>query len=239
MGTAVQSAFDYDDLERGDAEFLREKTGEIRQLARVASESIMLIGGALIEVKERIGHGYFMPWLETEFHWTDRTALRFMQVAQAFKSDNLSDLQIDASALYLLAAPSTPEPVRQAVIERAQQGERISHAVAKEAVREFSPKLEKAMASYVAKHTAPPPPPMAPKPDIAPVVPLESRPQFLKLTEAESDWRVDLRDALDFIDSAPFSLDRSVVLAKDFGISRARIQKAIAYLQRLEAGYES
>jgi Carboxymuconolactone decarboxylase family len=57
------------------------------------------------------------------------------RVHESFKSDNLSDLQIDISALYLLAAPGTPEPVREAVVERAREGERITHADAKAVVQ--------------------------------------------------------------------------------------------------------
>jgi hypothetical protein len=36
-----------------------------------------------------------------------------MQVYDAFKNENFAHLSIDASALYLIAAPRTPEPVRQ------------------------------------------------------------------------------------------------------------------------------
>lgn len=41
-----------------------------------------------------------------------------MQVCDSFKTDKLSDLNFGASALYLLASPSTPEPARLEAIER-------------------------------------------------------------------------------------------------------------------------
>jgi hypothetical protein len=41
-----------------------------------------------------------------------------MNVATEFKSINFIDLEIAPSALYLLAAPSTPEPARQEAIAR-------------------------------------------------------------------------------------------------------------------------
>jgi hypothetical protein len=186
MGTSVQSAFDYGDLSRSDAEFLREKTGEIRQLARAASESIMLIGAALLDVKARIGHGYFLPWLESEFQWHENTARNFMRVASAFKSTNFVDLQIDASALYLLAAPSTPEPVRQEALKRAEGGERITHANVREML---PPKVERAIHEAVNRYASPPPAanssaaPLAtqkPEPERQPVAPevLESVPDI-------------------------------------------------------------
>jgi hypothetical protein len=51
-----------------------------------------------------------------------------MQVYQAVKSGKLADLNVDASALYLIAAPKTPESVRREAIARAQSGERMNHA---------------------------------------------------------------------------------------------------------------
>lgn len=59
----------------------------------------------------------FLPWIEAEFGMTDRTARRFMDVASSFsvKVDIVSDLP--ATALYELAAPSTPQSVREQVEE--------------------------------------------------------------------------------------------------------------------------
>jgi hypothetical protein len=50
--------------------------------------------------------------IDAEFGWTRMTANRFMNVYEQFKSNNLLHLDIDVSALYLIAAPSTPPPVR-------------------------------------------------------------------------------------------------------------------------------
>jgi hypothetical protein len=59
-----------------------------------------------------------------------------MRVWDAFKSATVADLEpVDLKALYVLAAPSTPEPVREAVIERAREGERITHTDAKAVVQ--------------------------------------------------------------------------------------------------------
>lgn len=56
--------------------------------------------------------GRWLSWIETEFSWTDRTALNFMRVAEHFKSETVSDLPIDVTALYLLAGPSVPQTAR-------------------------------------------------------------------------------------------------------------------------------
>lgn len=56
----------------------------------------------------------------------DGTARRFMRVFHTVKSDNVSDLTV--SALYKLAAPSTPEAVREAVTEHVAAGGTVSVA---------------------------------------------------------------------------------------------------------------
>jgi hypothetical protein len=64
--------------------------------------------------------------------WSISAATRFMQVAEQFKYTNLIHLSIAASALYELAAPSTPEAARLEAIERASKGELISYSKAKQ-----------------------------------------------------------------------------------------------------------
>jgi hypothetical protein len=83
----------------------------------------------LTESKKLCGHGNWLPWLEREFGWEDRTALNFMQVhAMVGKSEKFADLSLPVSGLYLLAAPSTPEEVRDEVAIRAAAGEKITVA---------------------------------------------------------------------------------------------------------------
>jgi hypothetical protein len=56
-----------------------------------------------------------------------------MAVAEGFgKRKLISDLQIDPTAAYLLAAPSAPDEARETAVERAEAGERVTTAVAKE-----------------------------------------------------------------------------------------------------------
>ena len=59
-----------------------------------------------------------------------------------FKSANFADLAIDVSALYLIAAPSTPEPVRQEVVNRAKSGEPMTRAKALEVLEEYKKRVE-------------------------------------------------------------------------------------------------
>ncbi|NEQ23591.1 MAG: DUF3102 domain-containing protein [Microcoleus sp. SIO2G3] len=99
------------------------------------------IGNKLIEVKKQLGHGYFRAWLKIEFHWSERSAQKFMSAARFaasfFEKEELSNLNnFDVSALALLAAKSTPEEAKQKALERAAQGKFVSHKKAKEIINE-------------------------------------------------------------------------------------------------------
>jgi hypothetical protein len=104
---------------------LSEHAAEIRALGKRALADLIEIGRLLTECKRICGHGNWLPWLEREFGWTEMTATRFINVYDMSKSNKLLDLELPISALYLLAAPSTPETARADIIKRAQSGEVI------------------------------------------------------------------------------------------------------------------
>jgi hypothetical protein len=56
-----------------------------------------------------------------------------MGVAESFgsKTEIISEMAIDPTAAYLLAAPSAPDAARETALERAGTGERITTSVAK------------------------------------------------------------------------------------------------------------
>ncbi len=103
------SQFDYSSLDEETCEFIQQQTVEIRGLIKHTVEDIFKIGQKLIEIKKRLGYGHFGHWLASEFDWTVRTAQKFMNVAHRFNCEHCSQLEFAPSALYLLAATSTPE----------------------------------------------------------------------------------------------------------------------------------
>lgn len=113
---------------------VNELTDEIRYLVRRTAQNIIDIGSKLLEVKEIMGHGHFVKWLETEFNWSVSTASKMMQASKQFKNVNFTNLNISPSAIYLLAAPSTPDDARAQALSRASEGESISYSIAKELV---------------------------------------------------------------------------------------------------------
>ena len=123
--------FDYSALDEDLSVYLRQKTVGLQNLIKRSTRDLIDIGQSLIEVKNRLEHGQFYLWLETEFSWTYRTANRFMNVAEKFEPEQLLDLNILPSALYELSAPSIPEAAREEALYRAEQGEKINLDVAK------------------------------------------------------------------------------------------------------------
>lgn len=129
---AVQGAlFDYSTLDVEDRIRVQSCAEAIRKLMRNTAQQIVEIGEYLIDVRKRLGDDKFDLWLEAEFSWHIKTAYSFMAVAEKFASQNLLDANISSSALYLLAAPSTPAEAREAAVELAKQGETITKKVAK------------------------------------------------------------------------------------------------------------
>lgn len=142
--TVVTLSFDYKSLDPDTAQFVQQQTSEIKNLFRQSIENILRIGQNLLQVKDRLPHGQWLDWLEAEFKWTDRTAWNYMRAAKEFKSETVSDLDIAAKALYTLSWPSTPNEAREEAIARAQAGEKITPAAARELRDKYAPSKSEA-----------------------------------------------------------------------------------------------
>ncbi|MBE9226967.1 DUF3102 domain-containing protein [Phormidium sp. LEGE 05292] len=129
--SSLQKVFDYTMLDAETSLFIQKQTGEIRALMKRTAQDIIEIGQKLILVKEKLAHGRFLDWIAAEFEWSYPTAARFMQVANSFSKTYQID-RFAASALYVLAAPSTPASARSEAIARAEAGEPITYTIAKE-----------------------------------------------------------------------------------------------------------
>jgi hypothetical protein len=115
--------------------FLAERAEQIRSLGKRVIGDVIEIGKLLTEVRGRIPHGQWKPWLEREFGWSDETARRYMSLHKLGQQNpQIVDYDIPVSGLYLLAAPSTPEAARDEVITRAGNGEHLQHEQVREVV---------------------------------------------------------------------------------------------------------
>jgi phage N-6-adenine-methyltransferase len=152
---AQSRLFDYSSLDTDTRIVVQQRTSEIKGLMKRAAEDIIQIGQRLIEVKACLSHNTWETWLLAEFDWSDQTARRFIHVARSFGSEKQQIVAFAPSALYLLAAPSTPEEARIEAIDRAEAGEEITYTAAKQIVNEYKPGRE-LLAEAGAKMDKPP-----------------------------------------------------------------------------------
>jgi hypothetical protein len=80
----------------------------LAQSSPILSQSA--IGQKLIKVKELLGHGKFVEWIELEFDWSDRQARRLMTIASEFsKRTDQSVLPTGTNPAYALASALAKE----------------------------------------------------------------------------------------------------------------------------------
>lgn len=140
IGNSSISGFDYASLDKTTAEFLLQETKEIRSLIKRTAEGIIETGERLYRVKRRIKHGEFQKWIENEIKCHYSTALHFMRVWETFgqKKEQIAEIGINVSVLYLLSAPSMPEELRTEIVEMAKAGNPVSFAEAKRLKKEYT-----------------------------------------------------------------------------------------------------
>jgi hypothetical protein len=137
MGVAMANripaaaAFDYTSYGSAVADQLREAADHIRARGLDQIAAIADIGKALADVKEKVGHGNWGPWLASEFSMSVSTANRYMRGAK-FVEDNFADnkfvteTNLTANVLSLISAKSTPPSLAQEVVDRIMANDPIS-----------------------------------------------------------------------------------------------------------------
>jgi hypothetical protein len=112
MNEPVQvDLFDYAAFDDETVEYLRESEEFINERRRVAGTAIVEIGQRLIEVRDWLDEDEgFQGWVRAAFDWKRSTAYNFISVAERCPNFGRELAQIEVSALYLISAPSTPEP---------------------------------------------------------------------------------------------------------------------------------
>lgn len=154
------TGFDYEILESQERIVVQQRTGEIRERLQRSAQDIWEIGQKLADVRSRLKHGQFDTWLKAEFGWSRRTAYNFINVYEAFpERANFAQINIATSALYLLAAPSTSQELRDEVLQRAKEGEPVTYKEIRQVIKE-----EKSQSPAVEK-------PQSPKPEIVALKP--------------------------------------------------------------------
>lgn len=130
------SLFDYAGLDAETRIVVQQRTEELKTMFRRTAEDIVEVGRKLDDVRDRLRDGQFDGWLRAEFNMSRRTAYNFMNVFERFGNANFAQLDIAASALYVLSAPSTSDEARQEALQLAKAGEPVTHSMARQIVDE-------------------------------------------------------------------------------------------------------
>jgi hypothetical protein len=144
------SRYSYAALDRATEVSVRAEADAIKARLRRTAEDVIEIGLALKRVKAALPHGMFLPWLAAEFDMSERSALRFVQVADRYSAKSATVALLPPAALYALSEPSTPDDVRAAVEAKVASGELVTAAEVKrlrDEAREARERADSAAAS--------------------------------------------------------------------------------------------
>jgi hypothetical protein len=145
--------FDYDQVPADRRATVVQVATEIVQLYEDTQQNIWQQAHLLVEIKELLGHGQWLPWLDAELGWNERTAQAVMTIARRFPDleEYRRVARLPVSAVALLAAPSTPSEAIEVVAGMVADETAPPPTVQK--VREIIRETK-------AKAVAPPPPPV-------------------------------------------------------------------------------
>lgn len=88
-----------------DGRTIETITKDILEAQRRGGEAVLTIGRCLIEAKDMLPHGEWLPWLAEKVGYSEKTAQNFMRLARAFSNPQaIADLGA-TKALKLLALP--------------------------------------------------------------------------------------------------------------------------------------
>ena len=120
--TAQPAGFDYEQFDDAAADAAKAAVDRYRG----RKEAFLFdTGRDLLAVKERVEHGLFTAWVEAGMGITVRTAQHMMNVAAAFGCESEKFSLLPDSALYKLAAPSTPQAAIAQIKQQIESGQRL------------------------------------------------------------------------------------------------------------------
>lgn len=110
--------FNYDDLDPEVAQFVREQTARYKGLLRKSVMTIIEIGELLMSVKDRLQHGQFQTWIESELGCHYNTAYKMMKVGYFFgpEKEQVANSELAITAFYTLVE-NTDDYLRETILE--------------------------------------------------------------------------------------------------------------------------
>lgn len=117
-------------------------TGEILALKAQAGEALLEIGKRLIEAKGLLPHGNWLPWLETQVDFSERTAQNLMRIAREWENPQQLRILGVRKVLALLSLP----PVERDEFMQENPPENMTAVELEKAIRERDEARENAHA---------------------------------------------------------------------------------------------
>ena len=107
----------------GTVHRIRELAADLEKLGKTALEKAIEAGTLLRKCKASLAHGTWLPWLEENFAFTDRTARNWMRISEASASGKLETVS-DLSEAYRIAT-EPKERLERSPIALPRIGERL------------------------------------------------------------------------------------------------------------------
>jgi Protein of unknown function (DUF3102) len=107
---------------------LEQSARRIKMLRHAATEHAVEIGRELLRVKESLPHGSFAKWVEKACEFKIRTAQDLMKLAREADSNTKLVALMVPSTLRLYLSKTTPPAVRNSILKRLENGDRISRS---------------------------------------------------------------------------------------------------------------
>jgi Protein of unknown function (DUF3102) len=124
----IVAPFRYDSLNRDKAALARRAEEAIK---RTLAANVRKIGAELLKVKSCLDHGEWLAWLEFRCELSERSAQRYISVAKFLNEVQVTG-PVSDTGLVQLAAPTTPQPVREELVQKINAGTRLTtRAIAK------------------------------------------------------------------------------------------------------------
>ena len=116
----------------------------------------------LSRVKDRVGHGNWLPWVRKNFDWSDDTARRYIDIYEFSRDPKFRSLRnLPVEALYLLARKNVTPEVHTVIAQRVERGEKITPQQVRLAIT--SRPIERQQAHIYISERPESPPPRSPK----------------------------------------------------------------------------
>ena len=113
--------FEYGQFSTAIQKQTKDDARAIRECSARVATAVIEIGKRLIAVRERLGCGHFLPWVEAEFGWCSRTAYNYIGIAERF-GDLDCAAKFQTWALNRLSQRNTPPEAIAKAVEHARAG---------------------------------------------------------------------------------------------------------------------